>query len=69
MPVPSKVEEDMSVTGACVLDVVYIGSPELDYDRPITDDELSAALMEKTREVAADEYVDVDFRGNDAFSV
>jgi non-homologous end joining protein Ku len=59
----------MPVTGACA-EIVYLGSyNEADYDRPITDEELSAALLENTRVVDIDEFVDVDFRGDDAFSV
>lgn len=38
-----------------------------DYDRPIPDAELAAALLAQTRPVSDGEFVDVDVRGDDAF--
>jgi hypothetical protein len=60
----------MTVTGACVLDVVYLGTAEPDYDRDVTGDDLVEALERATREVAQGEFVEsAPPRGNDAIGI
>lgn len=62
----------MGVTGSST-EVVYVTAPseelEADYDRPVSNEELVAALEERTRRVREEELVDVDLRGNDAFGL
>ena len=57
----------MSVTGACAEVIYFPAVQDPDYDEPVTYADLAAAL-DDTESVPADEYVDIDPRGDDVFS-
>ena len=60
----------MSVTGACVIEVVHLGGNQPDYGWPITNDDLVQALLSATRPVAEDEFIEAaPPRGDDAIGI
>ncbi len=57
----------MSVTGACAEVIYFPAVPAHDYEEPVTYGDL-AAVLDDAEPVRADEYEDIDPRGDDVFS-
>lgn len=64
-------EAHVGVTGSCaeVIRIAVPGDTLLDFEEPLTYEDLASMIDEFTEPVAAEEFVDTDQRGDDKLAV